>query len=524
MILDLATSNSELQLDCDLCIVGSGAAGLAIAQEMRSTPLRVVLLESGGLEHEPETQALYDVEISGLPHPGSTEGRFRVCGGSTTRWGGQALPLLPSDFEARDWIAHSGWPLKFDELASYYARASAFLLVDNLNFDSQLFPYLRTRPPALDPQKIWYHFSKWSPQPNLRERHLPVIRSSDRCTLLLHANVTEITLAENLNTVASVEVRSLHGQKGRVRARSFALCAGGIEAARLLLTNRRQQPQGLGNAHHLVGRFFQDHPNIVAGWVKSPDPRRFQRLFNVFHRKRVKYSVRCTAQPRWQREHRTLSVSATFMFIEENAALQDLKEAYVALRQGKLSPGLFHKLARASLHPLDTLAPVWHFAAHGRSFSPHARFQLCITCEQEPDPESRVLLSSQHDALGIPRVNICWRVSDLTWQTMVAYANLLGEEFRRTGLGEIDFEPWLREGEADWRDHIMDQYHHMGTARMHESPSRGVVDAECRVHGLRNLYIGSSAVFPTTGHSNPTLTILALCMRLADRLKQELGA
>jgi len=518
-----AANGGEMELACDLCIVGSGAAGLAIAHEMRNTPLRVVLLESGGLDQEAATQALYDVEISGLPHPGATEGRFRVFGGSTTRWGGQALPLLPTDFEARDWVAHSGWPLKFDDLVPFYDRAAEFLLVDRMNFESDLFPFLQTRPPEFDPRKVWYHFSKWSPQPDLRERHLPAIRSSERCTLVLHANVTKITLNENLNEVACMEVCSLEGRRACVRARAFALCVGGIETARLLLANNRQQPGGLGNAHDLVGRYFQDHPNIVAGWLKTSDPRHLQRLFNVFHKNRVKYSVRCTAPPQWQREQRMLSVSMGFMFLEEGSALQNLKEAYLAMRQGKINAGVFRKSLRAAAHPRDTLSPMWHFAVRGRSFSPHARFQVCLTCEQEPDPESRIQLSAERDPLGMPRANVRWTVTDLTWQTLLAYTKLLCEEFRRIGLGEIELEPWMHNGYHHWRDHITDQYHHMGTTRMHESPRQGVVDRHCRVHGIRNLYIGSSSVFPTSGHSNPTMTILALCMRLADLLKQELG-
>ena len=144
MIIDLETISGNLELVSDLCIVGSGAAGLAIATEMIQTRMSVVLVESGGREPEPPTQALYDVAISGLPHPGSTQGRFRILGGSTTRWGGQTLSLMPSDFEKREWVPHSGWPIAFEELRQYYERACRFLLLDHLNFDTDLFAYLRT--------------------------------------------------------------------------------------------------------------------------------------------------------------------------------------------------------------------------------------------------------------------------------------------------------------------------------------------------------------------------------------------
>jgi choline dehydrogenase-like flavoprotein len=523
MILDLKTIHEAPVLSCDLCLVGAGAAGLAIASEMMGTPLRVVLIESGGLDHEPATQALYEAEISGLPHPGTTQGRFRVCGGSTTKWGGQALPLMPSDFERRDWVSHSGWPITFDELSPYYKRACRFLLVDEMNFDTDLFAHLRTRPPEFDPQRVWYHFSKWSPQPSVREHYLPGIGNSDRCTLLLHANLTDIVLEDGFNRVGAVQVRSLEGQTATVRARTFVLCAGGIETARLLLSSNRQKPSGIGNEHDLVGRFFQDHPNAMVGWLKTRNPERIQRLFNVFHKQKLKYSVRCTAAPQWQRDHRTLNTSMGIMFVQDSSGLQDLKDIYTSLRDQRFSKEVFRKLLRAAGRPSEAVLPIWHYLARGRSFAPGARLQVCLTCEQEPNPESRIMLSDKTDALGIPRANVRWKLTELTRYSMRQFAAVLGDEFRRVGLGEFELDPWFRDDSSGWTDHICDQFHHMGTARMNDSPREGVVDRDCRVHGISNLYIGSSAVFPTSGHSNPTLTIIALCLRLADRLKLELA-
>ena len=523
MILDLQTMHDAPVQSCDLCLVGTGAAGLAIASEMADTPLRVVLVESGSLDHEPATQALYDAEISGLPHPGTTQGRFRVCGGSTTKWGGQALPLMRSDFERRDWVSRSGWPITFDELNPYYKRACRFLLVDKLNFDTDLFAHLRAHPPDFDPQRVWYHFSKWSPQPSVRERYLPSLRDSDRQTLLLHANVTDIALEQALKRVAAIQVRSLEGQTATIRARTFVLCAGGIETARLLLSNNRQQPKGLGNEQDLVGRFFQDHPSAMVGSLKTADSARIQRLFNVFHKQKLKYSVRCTAPPQWQRDRQTLNVSMGIFFFQDSSVLQDLKDTYAAVRQGHVSMEVLRRVLRTAGRPSEAILPIWHYLARGRSFSPGARLQVSLTCEQEPNPDSRIMLSDKKDALGIRRANVRWKLTELTRHSMRRFAAVLSEEFRRVGLGEIELDPWFLDDSAGWTDHICDQFHHMGTARMNDSPHEGVVDRDCRVHGISNLYIGSSAVFPTSGHSNPTLTIIALCMRLADRLKLELG-
>ncbi len=524
MILDLATLGDSPELSCDVCIVGSGAAGLAIASELEQSPLQAILLESGGLDPEPPTQALYDVDISGLPHPGSTQGRFRICGGSTTQWGGQALPLMPIDFERREWVPYSGWPISFQELVPYYARAARFLEIDSFNYGTDLLTHLRTRPPDFDAQRVTYHFSKWSPRPSIREHYLPGLAKSQRCTLLLHANVTRIVLDEELNRVNRVEVRSLEDARATVRARVFVLCVGGIETARLLLANDQQQRDGIGNHHDLVGRFFQDHPSAMVGWLNTPYPNRAQRMLQVFHKNGLKYSVRCTAAPEWQREQRTLNISMGTTFVEDNPALQDLKEAYVRLRQRKIDATLAGKLLRVATHPGASVLPAWHFLARGRSFAPGARMRIGLTSEQEPNPESRVLLSEQRDALGMRRSNVRWKLTSSTHYTMRRFARTLQEEFRKAELGEIELEQWVGSDAPDWADHITDQYHHIGTARMNDSPRLGVVERNCRVHGVENLYIGSSAVFPTSGHSNPTLTIIALCLRLADRLKTEFGS
>lgn len=522
MIVDLNEASDLGSLTVDLCIVGSGAAGLAIASEMTNSAITVAIAESGGLNFEPATQALYDVDISGLPHPGSTQGRFRVCGGSTTMWGGQALPLMPHDFERRDWIPDSGWPISCEELQPLYRRACRFLLVDEMNFDTDLFAHLRTRPPAFDSSRLWYHFSKWSPKPSVREHYLPALRHARHCTLLLHANVTEIVLDPGSQLVTQVEVRSLAGRYATIRARAYVLAVGGIETARLLLANRKRRANGIGNEHDLVGRFFQDHPSALVGCLNAPSPARAQQVLNVFHKRGLKYSVRCTATPLWQKQNQTLNVSMGTTFLPADPTLQNLKDIYVAVRQGRLAPGLSSKILGIFLHPSAAISPAYHFLIHGRSFVPGARMLVSITSEQQPNPESRILLSGKLDALGVPRANVCWKLTDLTRHTIRRFAATLREEFRQAGIGEIELESWLCEDSPEWTSHINDQFHHIGTTRMNDSPRAGVVDRNCQVHGISNLYIASSSVFPTSGHSNPTLTIIALCMRLADRLKQVL--
>lgn len=519
MIIDLQDINEIPEFFCDLCVIGTGAAGLAIASEMLNTRHKIMLIESGGIEHEKNTQALYDTEIVGLPHLGSTNGRFRIHGGSTTMWAGQALPLTPIDFERRDWVPYSGWPISFYDLMPYYIRATQFLLVDQMNFDTDLFSYLKVKPPTFDHSRIRYHFSKWSPTPNLRNNHLEQIKESQRCTLLLHANVTKIELDKNFKSAKQIEVHSLTAHKATVRAKYFVICTGGIETARLLLSNNQQQLNGIGNNNDLVGRFFQDHPNAMIGQLQTKNSKAIQHLFNVFHKKNLKYTVRCSASEEWQHTNQLLNMSSGITFLGNEAIYENLKDVYKAIRDRDFNLPVFRKLLIAAKHPIGTLSPAIHYLTRGRSYVSNPVMRIGLTSEQEPNPESRVMLSEHCDMLGLPKTKLQWKLTELTRHTIQKFSMTLRDEFQRSNMGDIVFEPWLFDQSANWESNLEDQFHHCGTTRMHNSVKHGVVDRHCCVHDIENLYIGSSSVFPTSGHSNPTLTIIALCMRLADRLK-----
>jgi choline dehydrogenase-like flavoprotein len=340
---------------------------------------------------------------------------------------------------------------------------------------------------------------------------------------MLHANVTDIELGQNFDRVISIHVRSLEGQTATLRSRMFVLCVGGIETARVLLSNNRQVVGGIGNQRDLVGRYFQDHPSAFIGTLNSGDRGKAQRLFNVFHKGGLKYSVRCTATTEWQRQNQTLNASMGVTFEDnEHSTMQDMKDVYIALRQRTLTWKVLQKIIRSFRHPPSSLLPAYHYAVRGRTYIPGARMRIGVTTEQEPNPESRILLSDTNDALGIPRTNVRWQLTQLSLHTFRQFALTLCDEFSKASLGDIALEPWVLQDSARWTDQITDQNHHIGTARMHDSPQYGVVDRNCKVHSVSNLFIAGSAVFPTSGHSNPTLTIIALCKRLADRLKQKI--
>ena len=265
MIGDLREVEDGAELDVDLCIVGAGAAGIAIARELARSNLRVLLLESGGLRRTARMDDLNDGETSGIDRASLTEGRGRLFGGATTLWAGQCLPPDPMTFERRDWVANSGWPLTAGELEPFERRAEALFQIGGEPYDEEVWDSFGVERAAVDRERLVHRFSVWCPEPNLARLYRPMLAASSSVQVLLNATVTEVTTTSDGDRFQSVRARTPEGKQVLMNARACALCGGGIENARLLLDSDSAHPGGLGNGSDQVGRYFQDHPNLHAG-------------------------------------------------------------------------------------------------------------------------------------------------------------------------------------------------------------------------------------------------------------------
>ncbi len=524
MIVDFDSLEPNRPFECDICIVGSGACGTSIGLEFLQSPHKVIILESGGVKEDSSTADLHRSFWSGLPLPGAHKGRARVHGGTTTLWGGQALELFPIDFEKRSWVAQSGWPLSSSELQNYYRRAAAVLRVDGAPYDESRSAILRAPPLDFSDDTIERVYSQWSPQPNFAEAYRSKFSRSTNVDVLLRANVVDILANSGVNAVAEIKIKSLSGRSSSVRARYFVLCAGGIETARLLLSARSAESNGLGNRHDLVGRSFQDHVAITCGPIHANSRERLQDLFEQYYRGGVKFLPKLRATDELQKERKILNVIGNICFAwPSESKVAEAKRVAGALLRGQRSAN-FGTSALQAIGGLIHLGPIaWRRFVRRRSYTPASgRIYLEAHCEQEPDAECRVTLSEEKDALGMPRTNIHWQPSEMTWRSITTFAEAAAKELARLGIGRIELTlPDQTDSEA-WNGVVSDMFHHMGTTRMSEDPRQGVVDRTCRVHGLENLYVGSSAVFPTGGCSSPTLTAIALSIRIADLLSMKL--
>ena len=504
MHTDARTLENGSLIEGDLCIVGAGAAGITLAREWINGGRRVLLLEGGGFDYDPRMQELYRGESVGLPYFPLQAARLHYFGGTTGHWAGFCSTLDPQDFEVREWVPYSGWPITHADLDPYYRRAAPIL---QLGYDEWTAAEWQRRDPtlvpfALDPGAAWTKMWQFSPPARFGTLYRDAIVGARGVHLYTHANVVEILANEGTTAVDSLRVRTLEGKEHRVRAARYVLACSTIQNARLLLASNSRAVAGLGNGHDLVGRFFMEHLEMPSGNLATlgNKPPSTQMYAFVFGRTKARGEIALSAAA--QREHRVLNSTVAL-------AAAPLAE------QGRstfewATPDVVDKMRVDPVVPEDVAAS----AAVPRTF------HLLTRQEQAPNPASRVTLSNERDALGMPRARLDWRLTELDRRSFRGFYEALGRELGRTGIGRLQMRDWVMEPPtAPWPKSLGGGWHHMGTTRMHPDPQRGVVDANCQVHGIANLYVAGAAVYPTAGCVNPTLTLVALTLRLSDYLK-----
>lgn len=508
MIEEADAVERDSRIHCDVCIVGAGAAGITLAAELAKQPgLDVVLLESGGKVQEPETQALYRGELRGAPQYPLDASRLRFLGGTTNHWGGMCRPLDPLDFEERSWVPHSGWPISRADLDPYYARAHEVCDLGPYDYgdagDSSAWPGVTDPGPRLvNEQDIELKLVQRSKPTRWARKYAGLLERSDGPRVILHANAYQLVSDPTGRRVEELDVRSLSGNRFHVSARRFVLATGGVENARLLLLSDGFTEGGLGNARGRVGRFFMDHPGATPFGVVLFFDSAYQRLGAEEKKNGVGILTGIGISAAMQERERLLTNAAYLYRPMDIPTLAEL--------QWMDQPKALDPPDLRMLEFLQALDP-------GRS---DVMGSICwIRSEQAPNPESRVTLGDELDALGQRRVVLDWQLGEQSQRTFVRSARFYAEVIARSGIGRMKVMPWLLSEEPDWWQRVAAGWHHIGTTRMADDPAKGVVDADCRVFGLENLFVAGSSVFPTSSYINPTLTLVALSIRLADHLK-----
>ena len=531
MLIDFANDGSPRDFAADLCIVGAGAAGVSLALNFAQTRFSVCLVESGGLRYEPETQALYEGPTTGLPwFCNLHDCRLRLFGGTTSGdWGGGCTPLGDLDLAARPWVPFSEWPISKDELRPYYERARETFALNSMPFEDpellrRVLAQLDPDPVAFDPEVLASRYYLKSPVHFGVDHHS--LHRMKNITLLLHANAVNLKTSENAKTLERLDIRALSGRSGTVRARAFILACGGIETARLMLASNAVEPQGVGNGHDLVGRFFMDHPSGTCGTVVIDRPERLVATYDhSYHwdRHLPIYPTLCLSE-KVQERMRLLNARCRLV----NREAEPVADGIVALRRlldhikhRRIKGDVFRQFRRIGAD-LGHVTTATRRRLRGQNVTA-MRLDLDGVFEQAPNPDSRITLSDELDSLGQPRAKLDWRFIELDWQTFRGLAHHFDAQLRHLGLGHLVTAEWLLSSQPELNSQVRGVAHHLGTTRMSEDPRRGVVDRNCRVHGIDNLFINSGSVMPTGGFAGPTFTIVALGIRLADHLKDRLA-
>jgi choline dehydrogenase-like flavoprotein len=527
MIID-SRDLSSTEIRGSIAIIGAGAAGITLAIELTKHFKDVLLLESGGLDFEQETQNLYDGRVIGQGKTDVETSRLRYLGGTTNHWTGLCAPLDALDFERIEGRPYSGWPFKLDELVPFYVRAYPYCqIVGYQKTPSVLEGAKSTAQKIADSSEFQLAEFRQSPPTRFGEQYRPNLKSSDRIKLYLHANVTDISVSSNGKAISSLDVRTLNGRRFKVTARAFILCCGGIENPRILLNCTTFFPTGIGNTSDLVGRFFMDNPATPVGNIIPRDSNFDLGVMNCAPEgsSRVMVVFKNSAEISTQRGRRGASLflfpvfsnTAEILKVRSSPSFEAIREIVQDIKRAHIPKDFANKSCIALRDPIAVAKGAYYRLIRPLRDKTHKTIAIFVRIEtaQLPNPDSRVTLSNEVDALGMKRVILEWRISDgdrnNLYQTALAFARGVGA----SGFGRmaLDIEPNVDLSK------VSTTCHHLGTTRMHDDSRQGVVDQNCQVHGLDNLYIAGSSVFPTGIRVNPTLTIVALAIRLADHLK-----
>ena len=497
----------------DLAIIGGGPAGIALALALKDSPFSIALLESGGMNFDPKVQSLYRGAESGLKYVALDAGRLRYLGGSSNHWGGYCRPLDAIDFETRDWVPYSGWPFGIEALEPYFPKAQSLVEAGPWLYDkaAQHLTPANGAPIKLGEGGVytsWFQFSKTRagilPTP-FGQRYEAELKAAARITPYINASITALRLAPDGQRIVSLDGRTLTGNGGggtgfTVKPRFTVLATGAIENARLLLASNDVMTNGVGNQNDLVGRFFADHPiprnvaTLVLFGGAAPEFYNNASINNAFPLSDGTL-VRAVFSPT-AAYARSAGVVGSLTTIEDEVAMDETGIAAVVATSQAL----------------------------GVDASGAKAYAVGCGMELMPDPDRRLTLTGDKDALGMPRLKLNVTISD---RDFALYRKTLAELGRQLLASRAGMLRLTYHDRAGWQEGLaLDKSwlgwgnHHLGTTRMSGDPKTGVVDADARVHGIGNLYVAGSSVFPTYGSSNPTMNLLALTLRLADHLKQ----
>ena len=534
MLIDLNDLDESSKIYSDICIIGSGVAGSILAKELIKTKNRITLIESGDLKPNELAQSLNQVTHVGVPFRKNFHNRVRQYGGACNIWPGRMMVYDRDDVVGRTWINESSWDIDYDDLNYYLNLTGEKFGIPNMDYIKPEFwnnKFSHT-------EKLLFNNEYLKPTVALWAKNIPRFGSTsnfyknlikaDNLIIYTNATATEIELNEPKTKVSKVKLLNYKKCNFEVRSKLFIMACGGLENARLLLLSNKQNINGIGNNFDNVGRYFMEHPKVVYGQINFNEKINLDRLIGFpFEYGKCKIGIKISnkAQRKFGLLNSYLCLEPIVPSAMKNAYLQSINIVKRIMKKGysgdrldftkKIAyiPNVIYELPPKEIMPHQMFVFSYYLKQILRQNIKN-KFQIINYCEQEPNPNSRLYLSSEKDYFGKNKLIVDWKVGKREIDSLEFLHNKLDEQLIEHKIGTFN-ERINKETPIAFSD----SSHHLGVTRMNNDYKKGVVDNHCKVHGISNLYILGSSIFPVSGHANPTFTIVAMSLRLADHLK-----
>lgn len=512
-------------IESDICIIGGGIAGLTIAESFKNSGLKVCLFEAGSRKFDINNKYLFDAKNIGRPHKGLKKGRFRVLGGTSSRWGGQALPFKKEIFLDRNHINIKKWPISSKDLLPYVKKAEAILKINDNSYEKDFLNKIKGPNFKIENQNIDMRFSKWSPfkSRNFANNIGKECYKSPNISIFINATVSYINLFEDGKSVKNIEVKNNKYQKYICRSKIYIIAAGAIETVRILLLSKNVHKNGISNYNNLLGKKFHDHLSIKAAEIIPKNKDNFLKAIAPWYINGTKHSLKMESSSKWEKKNKCLNIMAHITFeSNKNYLILILRKLIFYFQSGdKLTfpeRNLKSNYLMRDLFDVIKIILMRFIKKRQWSFKSSKLF-LNFDSEQFPSKKSEIILSDEIDEFGMQKIMMKWSWGLKEQKTFIEFKKLMKKIFKNYPSVKLK---WLENFDdiTDWEDRIEDTYHHMGGTNMSISSKSGIVDKDLLVNGVNNLYIASPSVFPAGASSNPTFTLITLSLRLAETIKR----
>jgi choline dehydrogenase-like flavoprotein len=515
---------SHSKLTTQICIVGGGVAGIVLANELQDHFENIILVESGDINYQQTSQDLYQVESFPYPLPNPHYSRLRFLGGSSNHWQNNTSPLDPIDFEYREWIPNSGWPISFKDLSPYYIKAQYYCGVAEGDYQTKYWSTLLNKNDLVAHSKTLETRIAKSAIPPVRffDRYGKNLTTAKNIQVIANSNLVDIEYDKQTQKILSITLANNKGNNFTVHADTFVMGLGGIENARMLLAFNEKYSNQLGNQGNKVGRYFMEHPTPRAAHLFTNNSEIFD-FYQASFLKNKSVVGFFSLSSNSLEQHKTTNLRIPLIPASEYTISDGISSSHImgqALSKFTLpnntSSHIYNILADMDM-VLEAVARKKFDATLFEGANDIGGFEMPIMMEQTPTEDNRIRLGKEKDKLGIPKIIIDYKITDADKNRLWRSLEVIAQEVGVQSLGRLKL---LRNrSKRIWHDQLGFSNHHMGTTRMSASPDKGVVDSYQRVFGTKNLYISGSSVFSTGGHVPPTLTIVAMTIRLAEHIK-----